>query len=64
MNKKIDLFYNGDYYGSTMQSKTCKGVKERLLKSLEAYLHCFAGLSLVDKQILKNPELLKARISK
>lgn len=62
--KKIDLFYNGEYYCSTNQSKTCKEARQNLLDTLENRAHSFAGIGLVEEQILKNPHLLKARFDK
>lgn len=58
---KIDLFYNGDYLCTTSQSKTCKDARTKYLERI-AYGKYYNGL--VDRQILKHPELLKARKQK
>jgi len=59
--KKIDLFYRGDYLCSTNQSKTCKD-------AVNAYIDRISNNSyyngLVDPQILKNQEHLKAKFNK
>jgi len=60
--KKIDLFFNGDYYASTLQHKTCKAAVKSLLDVLEVRDVMYLGL--VDKQIKKNPKGLKARFAK
>lgn len=62
--KKIDFYYNGDYYMSTMRSKTCKEAKKKLLDNLKDRFHSYPGLTLLQKQILKNPHLLKAKFEK
>ncbi len=59
--RKIDLFFNGDYLCSTMQSKTCR---EARLKLLDNVRHRDELLNLVDQRIKKHPELLKARFDK
>ncbi len=59
--KKIDLYYCGDYYRSTNQSKTCKEAVKKLLESIEANTHRLGGIGLLESQILKHPEQLKAR---
>lgn len=59
--KKIDLFFNGDYVCSTNQAKTCKQARQNFIERLQRYT---GYLSLVDKQILKRPDLLKARFDK
>lgn len=33
--RKIDIYYDGKYMCSTMQSKTCKEAKERFIKKWE-----------------------------
>lgn len=59
--KKINLFYNGDYLCSTNQSKTCKDAVKRYLERITYYSY-YNGL--VDRQIIKNPHLLKGRFAK
>lgn len=59
--KKIDLFYNGDYLCTTMQAKTCKAAREAYLERINR--SDFYN-SLVDRRILKRPDLLKARFQK
>ena len=59
MKPKIDLFYNGDYLCSTNQSKTCREAKTRYLKQAERF-----KTSLLDRQIAKHPEYLKAFFDK
>jgi hypothetical protein len=58
---KIDLYYANDYLCSTNQSKTCKAAVRAYLDRIE--LRNFYN-GIVDRQILKNPSLLKARYSK
>ena len=64
MNKKIDLYFNGDYIYSTTGSKTCKEAKTRLLESSRDYVARFPNVTLIERQFLKRPDLLKARFSK
>ena len=61
---KIDLYYLGDYYGTTTWSKTCKDAVKHCLESIETSTHQLGGIGLVDSQILKNPTYLKARFQK
>ncbi len=58
---KIDLFYNGDYLCSTNQSRTCKDAVSSYLDRINTRSY-YNGL--VDRQVLKNPKLLKARFDK
>lgn len=60
-SKKIDLYFNGDFLCSTNQSKTCKDAIKKYLDRISNYK--FYN-TLVDKQILKNTNLLKARFCK
>ena len=64
MNKKIDLFFNGDYVCSTMQSKTCRDARLAYLDNATIAKSKLGGISLVQKVILNRPELLKARYAK
>lgn len=64
MNKKINLYFNGDYVCSTNQSKTCKEARARYLETLEIKRHSFAGMTLIDERISKRPDLLKAWFDK
>lgn len=65
MFKKIDLYYNVDYIGSTNQSKTCKEAKAKMLDRIESNKHSLAGtVSIVHGMILKRPDLLKAYFDK
>jgi len=57
--KKIDLFYQGDYVCSTMQSKTCREAKERYLDACKRFPNL-----VVHKVILKNPKDLRARFDR
>lgn len=59
--KKIDLFFAGDYLCTTTQSKTCKGAKKAYLDRLWRgnYYN-----NLVDKRILENPKYLTARYNR
>ena len=61
--KKIDLFFNGDYVCSTNQSKTCKQAVNSYLESISRRARSY-GVGLVEEQIYKYPNLLKARFSK
>lgn len=61
LHKKIDLYFAGDYWRSTNQSKTCREAKKNALDSIESRSHSLGGIGLVEKRILKNPEQLKAR---
>lgn len=63
-HKKIDIYFNGDYYRSTNRSKTCKDARLRLIGMLEDKKHSFTSLSLLEDRILKNKHLIKARFSK
>lgn len=60
-HNKIDLYYAGDYLCSTMQSRTCKAAVTAYLERIETR-NFYNGL--VDRQIAKNPTLLKARKAK
>lgn len=62
--KKIDMFFDGDYVCSTNQSKTCREAVRKYLESAAECDHRFSGQTLIQKQILKNPKLLKARFDK
>ena len=62
--KKIDIYFNGDYYASTNQSKTCKQALLSLVEILETRKHSMGGLSTLDSYILKNKHLLKASFDK
>jgi hypothetical protein len=62
--KKIDLFYLGDYVCSTKQSRTCKEAVRRYLETIETRSHQLGSIGLVEIQILKNPEHLKAGFDK
>lgn len=59
--KKIDLYYNGDYLCSTNQAKTCRDAVANYLERIT--MRSFYN-GLVDRQILKNKTLLKARFDK
>ena len=61
--RKIDLYFMGDYYRSTNQSKTCKEAVRKLLETLENNSHSLGGLSNLEKMILNNPSSLKAKFS-
>lgn len=56
--KKIDIYYDGRYYCSTTQSKTCKEAKEKFIKS-------WSWMSL-EMNVIENPipEKVKCRFSK
>ena len=56
--KKIDLYYQGDYITSTMQSKTCKEAKARFLHA------AIKSPSLLERHIALYPQGLKAHFSK
>ena len=56
--RKIDLYYNGDYLCSTLQSKTCKAAVQAYLERISTR-GFYSGL--VDREVLKHPELLTAR---
>lgn len=58
---KIDFYFNGDYYTTTEQSKTCKEALARLVKALEERSHKMGGLGVLDAYVLKHKGLLKAR---
>ena len=59
--KKIDLFYNGNYWYSTNQSRTCKEAREKCLNSAN-YYKTYQGI--IGQRVIKNPKLLKARFNK
>ncbi len=61
MKNKIDLYYADDYLCTTTQSRTCKAAREAYLERINR-ASFYNGL--VDRQILKNPHLLKARKAK
>ena len=62
--KKIDIYFDGNYYTSTNQSKTCKQALASLVERLETKKHSMGGLSPLDSYILKNKHLLKASFNK
>lgn len=65
--KKIDLYFNGDYLCSTMQSKTCKEAVHKYILGLSHEVmrnHPKPLASIVDQRIFKHPTLLKARFDK
>lgn len=62
MFKKIDLYFNGDYLFSTNMAKTCKEAKNKYINMIENRSDC--NLSLVDRQIKKNPKGLTAYFDK
>jgi hypothetical protein len=62
--KKINFYFMGSYWLSTMQSKTCKEAKKKYIDHLEYMNHSFAGLTLTQRQILNYPEQLKANFAK
>ena len=59
--RKIDLFYNGYYLCTTLQAKTCKAAKDAYLERIRSGDYY---TNLVDRRILKRPDLLKARFQK
>lgn len=59
MNKKIDLYFLGDYMCTTQQSKTCREARLKFLESCKRLDH-----SLLNRVILKYPKELKARFAK
>lgn len=61
-NKKIDLFFNGDYLTSTRQAKTCREAVKNYLDRINFYNEIY--LTLTDKVIKKNPKGLKAFFDK
>jgi hypothetical protein len=61
MQKKIDLYFAGDYLCSTNQSKTCKAAKKRYLELAENRSHSLGGNTRVELRVLKNPQHLRAR---
>jgi hypothetical protein len=61
MQKKIDLYFAGDYLCSTNQSKTCRQAKQRYLELANKRSHSLGGNTLVEKRVLKNPQHLIAR---
>jgi len=63
-HKKIDLYFNGDYWRSTNQAKTPKQAKQQALQSLGLYAHTTTGAGRVGDRILKRPDLLKAYFDK
>lgn len=63
-HKKIDIYFQGNYYRSTNQSKTCKEAVKRLLEILEANTHKLGGVSKLEAMILRNPKDLKAYFDK
>lgn len=62
--KKIDLYFAGDYFTSTNQSKTCKEAKKRLLVMLEHKCSSIGGLTNLESRIMNNPQYLKAYFQK
>lgn len=62
--KKIDFYFAGDYLCSTNQSRTCKIARQKYIEHLQDKKHYFTGLTTLETQILKYPELLKTRFSK
>ncbi len=64
LSEKINIYFNGDYYTSTNQSKTCKQALLSLVERLETRKNSMGGLSTLDAYILKNKHLLKASFDK
>lgn len=65
--KKIDLYFDGKYNGSTKQSKTCREAKEKYLKRIKDSIkndNLIGTLKARYLDILKNPEKLKAFFDK
>ena len=62
--KKIDIYFNGDYYASTNQSKTCKQALSSLVERLEMRKHSMGGLTTLDTHVLKNKYLFKVSFDK
>lgn len=62
--KKIDIYFNGDYVCSTNQSKTCKDALKRYIEIATSSKHSFAGATLTQDRVLKNPKGLKAYFDK
>lgn len=61
MNKKIDLYYAGDYLCSTNQSKTCKAAVKAYLDriTIRGYYN-----DRLDARIIQHPSYLKARFDR
>lgn len=57
--KKIDLYFNSDYWLSTNQFQTCKAAVKRALLLIQEKPTNLR--TLVETRILKSPDLLKAR---